>query len=192
MDIPDRHGDRGAGHSAGGTSRRACAYSALGTGVSSPSLAPCRTARRSATMTISPGSSSHPERFRLPPAFAIPAEKPPGTFRIFIVGESAAVGVPEPSYSFGRYLEVMLRDRFPSTRFEVINTAITSVNSHVLLPAVRDLARRNGDLFIMYIGNNEVVGPYGAGTTLTRPGGSLALIRAGILPQLHAAWAIFR
>jgi hypothetical protein len=32
----------------------------------------------------------------------------------------------------------------------------------------------------MYIGNNEVVGPYGAGTTLTRQGGNLALIRAGI------------
>jgi tetratricopeptide (TPR) repeat protein len=121
-----------------------------------------------------------PGTFRLPPAFAIPAEKPPGTFRIFIVGESAAVGVPEPSYSFGRYMEVMLRDRFPSARFEVINTAITSVNSHVLLPAVRDLARRDGDLFVLYIGNNEVVGPYGAGTTLTRPGGNLALIRTGI------------
>jgi tetratricopeptide (TPR) repeat protein len=121
-----------------------------------------------------------PGAFRLPPAFAIPAEKPPGTFRIFIVGESAVVGVPEPSYAFGRYLEVMLRDRFPSVHFEVINTAITSVNSHVLLPAVRDLAHRDGDLFIMYIGNNEVVGPYGAGTTLTRQGGSLALIRASI------------
>jgi tetratricopeptide (TPR) repeat protein len=122
-----------------------------------------------------------PGLFRLPPAFAIPAEKPPGAFRIFIVGESAAVGIPEPSYAFGRYLEVMLRDGFPSEHFEVINTAITSVNSHVLLPAVRDLARRDGDLFILYIGNNEVVGPYGAGTTLTRPGGSLALIRASIL-----------
>ena len=121
-----------------------------------------------------------PGVFRLPQAFAIPADKPPGTFRIFIVGELAAVGIPEPSYSFARYLEVMLRDRFPSTRFEVINTAITSVNSHVLLPAVRDLRRRDGDLFIMYIGNNEVVGPYGAGTTLTRQGGSLPLIRAGI------------
>lgn len=121
-----------------------------------------------------------PGLFRLPPAFAMPAEKQAGTFRIFVVGKSAAVGIPEPAYSFGRYLEVMLRDRFPSVHFEVVNTAITSVNSHVLLPAVRDLARRDGDLFILYIGNNEVVGPYGGGTTLTRQGGSLALIRAGI------------
>lgn len=121
-----------------------------------------------------------PGAFRLPPAFAIPAQKPPGSFRIFIVGESAAQGDPEPAYSFGRYLEVMLRERFPTIRFEVVNTGIAAVNSHVLLPAVRNLARRDGDLFVLYIGNNEVVGPYGAGTTLTRRGGSLGVIRAGI------------
>ena len=92
----------------------------------------------------------------------------------------AAQGDPEPAYAFGRYLEVMLRERFPTVRFEVINTGIAAVNSHVLLPAVRDLAGHNPDLFIFYIGNNEVVGPYGAGTALTRPGGSLALIRGAI------------
>jgi hypothetical protein len=65
--------------------------------------------------------------------------------------------------------------------FEVINTGITAVNSHVLLPAVRDLAQHKGDLFVLHIGNNEVVGPYGAGTTLTHPGMSLPVIRASIL-----------
>jgi hypothetical protein len=54
-----------------------------------------------------------PGAFRLPPAFAIPAEKPPGTFRIFVVGESAAQGDPEPSYAFARYLEVMRRHQLP-------------------------------------------------------------------------------
>ena len=121
-----------------------------------------------------------PGAFRLPPAFAIPAEKRPGTFRIFIVGESAAQGDPEPSYGFARYLEVMLRERVPATNFEVINTGITAINSHVLLPVTRDLAHRQGDLFVLYIGNNEVVGPFGPQTTLTAHGSSLALIRAGI------------
>jgi tetratricopeptide (TPR) repeat protein len=121
-----------------------------------------------------------PGAFRLPPSFAIPAEKRPGTFRIFVVGESAAQGDPEPSYGFARYLEVMLRERFPSASFEVINTGITAINSHVLLPITRDLSRRQGDLFVLYIGNNEVVGPYGAGTTLTSRGSSLPLIRATI------------
>jgi len=121
-----------------------------------------------------------PGAFRLPSSFAIPAEKPAGTFRIFIVGESAAQGVPEPAYAFSRYLEAMLRDHFPMVRFEVINASITATNSHVLLPVVRDLAQREGDLFVLYIGNNEVVGPYGAGTTLTRQAGNLTLIRAAI------------
>jgi tetratricopeptide (TPR) repeat protein len=121
-----------------------------------------------------------PGLFRLPYSFAIPAEKRPGTFRIFIVGESAAQGVPEPSYGFARYLEVMLRDRFPSMTFEVVNTGISSINSHVLLPIARDLARRGADLFVLYIGNNEVVGPYGPQTTLTPRASSLRLIRTGI------------
>jgi len=121
-----------------------------------------------------------PGAFRLPPAFAIPAEKRPGTFRIFIVGESAAQGDPEPSYGFARHLEVMLRERFPAVNFEVINTGITAVNSHVLLPVTRDLAQRQGDLFVLYIGNNEVVGPFGPQSALTAHGSSLALIRAGI------------
>jgi tetratricopeptide (TPR) repeat protein len=121
-----------------------------------------------------------PGAFRLPPAFAIPADKPRRTFRIFVVGESAAQGDPEPSYAFARYLEVMLRDRFPAVTFEVVNTGITAINSHVLLPVARALARRQGDLFVLYIGNNEVVGPFGAGTTLTPRGSSLPLIQAGI------------
>ena len=41
------------------------------------------------------------------------AEKPKGTFRIFVLGESAAMGDPDPAYAFSRYLEVMLRQRFP-------------------------------------------------------------------------------
>jgi tetratricopeptide (TPR) repeat protein len=121
-----------------------------------------------------------PGAFRLPPSFAIQDEKPRNAFRIFIVGESAAQGDPDPSYSFGRHLEAMLRIRFPGVRFEVVNTAITAVNSHVLLPAVRDLARRQGDLFIVYAGNNEVVGPFGAGTSLTHRTSRLWLARAAI------------
>ncbi len=118
--------------------------------------------------------------FRLPYAFAIPAEKAPAAFRIFVVGESAAQGVPEPSYGFARYLEVMLRDRFPAVTFEVVNTSISSINSHVLLPVARDLARHQPDLFVLYIGNNEVVGPFGPQTSLTPRASSVPLIRAGI------------
>jgi tetratricopeptide (TPR) repeat protein len=131
-----------------------------------------------------------PGAFRLPAAFAIPAEKGPATFRIFVVGESAAQGDPEPAYGFARYLEVMLRERFPTEHFEIINTGITAVNSHVLLPAVRDLANHNGDLFVLYMGNNEVVGPFGPENPLSASDTSLAVIRLGIFLRSTRLWQL--
>ncbi len=118
---------------------------------------------------------------RAPHPFAIPAGKAANTFRVFILGESAAYGDPDPAYGFGRYLEVMLRERFPGMKFEVINTAATAINSHVMLPIAKEMAEHQPDLFIIYAGNNEVVGPYGPGTVLTRPAMSLPIIRATIV-----------
>jgi tetratricopeptide (TPR) repeat protein len=121
-----------------------------------------------------------PGMIKTPQAYAIPAEKPPGTFRIFVLGESAAMGDPDPAYAFSRYLDVMLRERFPSMKFEVVNTGSVAINSHVLLPIAKGLAEQRPDVFIIYSGNNEVVGPYGPGTALTSSGMSLPLIRGSI------------
>jgi tetratricopeptide (TPR) repeat protein len=108
------------------------------------------------------------------------ARKPPGTIRIFVLGESAAEGTPEPACSFGRILEVMLRERWPGMRFQVVNAAMTAINSHVVREIARDCAPLEPDLFIIYMGNNEVVGPFGPGTILDPYSGSLAAIRAGL------------
>jgi tetratricopeptide (TPR) repeat protein len=121
-----------------------------------------------------------PGMIKTPQAYAIPVEKPQGTYRIFVLGESAAMGDPDPAYAFSRYLEVMLRERFPSTNFEVVNTGSVAINSHVLLPIAKGLAKQRPDLFIIYSGNNEVVGPYGPGTALTASGMSLPVIRSSI------------
>ena len=110
----------------------------------------------------------------------LPAEKGEDVYRIFILGGSAARGEPGMAFGFGRILEVMLRTRYPETRFEVVNTALTAINSHVVLPITRDCARHAPDLFIVCMGNNEVVGPYGAGTILRPYSPSLAVIRAGL------------
>jgi tetratricopeptide (TPR) repeat protein len=117
---------------------------------------------------------------RTPRPYAFPAEKVQGTYRIVVLGESAAFGDPDPAYGFSRYLEVMLREQFPGVKFEVINTGITAINSHVVLPIARDLARHQTDLFIIYAGNNEVVGPFGPGTVFTSSAMSLPVIRATI------------
>lgn len=116
-----------------------------------------------------------------PRLYAIPAKKSPGTYRIFVLGESAAMGDPDPAYGFSRYLEVMLRERFPSMNFEVVNTGSVAINSHVLLPIAKGLAGQRPDLFIIYSGNNETVGPYGPGTVLTTSGMSMPVVRGSIV-----------
>jgi len=110
-----------------------------------------------------------PQLVRWPEPFLMPAVKSPDTIRIFILGESAAMGDPQPACGASRYLEVMLRDRFPGKRFELINLGITAINSHVILPIARECARHDGDFWIVYMGNNEMVGPFGAATVFGAP-----------------------
>jgi tetratricopeptide (TPR) repeat protein len=94
--------------------------------------------------------------------FLIPKEKGSNTVRIFILGESAALGTPSPAFSFGRIIEVMLRRQYPEKRFEVFNAAMRGINSHVMRGIAADCARHEPDLFIVYAGNNELVGLHGA------------------------------
>jgi len=121
-----------------------------------------------------------PGMIKTPQVYAIPAVKPPKTYRIFVLGESAAMGDPDPAYAFSRYLDAMLEQRFPAIKFEVVNTSSVAINSHVLLPIARALGQQRPDVFIIYSGNNEVVGPYGPGTALTSSFMSLRLIRSSI------------
>jgi tetratricopeptide (TPR) repeat protein len=114
------------------------------------------------------------------PGLTFPKAKPPGSFRIFVLGGSAARGTPDQMFSFGRLLEVMLAKMYPEIRFEVFNAAMTAINSHVVLEIARDCAAYEPDLFIVYLGNNEVVGPFGPGTVFTAATPSLPLIRATI------------
>jgi tetratricopeptide (TPR) repeat protein len=120
------------------------------------------------------------EQVPQPLAMAFPKRKADGTYRVFVLGESAALGFPDPSTSFARVLEVMLRARYPETRFEVVNTAMTAINSHVALPIARHCARRQPDLFIVHLGNNEVVGPFGAAGVLGPFSPHLQLIRTNL------------
>ena len=117
---------------------------------------------------------------RTPLPMHLRAEKPAGTYRIVVVGGSAAQGYPDPAFSFSRYLEIMLRDRYPELRFEVANAAMTAANSHMMVPAARDCVKLKPDLLIVYMGNNEVVGPYGPGTVFAGPSPSLPAIRMGL------------
>jgi tetratricopeptide (TPR) repeat protein len=119
-----------------------------------------------------------PRLARLPNPISIPRVKPANTRRIFVFGESAAKGDPQPQFGFSRVLESLLSLRHPDARFEVVNTAMTAIDSHVILAAARDCAMADGDVWVVYMGNNEVVGPFGAGTVFGRQTPPLPLIRA--------------
>ena len=120
---------------------------------------------------------------RSPNPVAILADKPSGTYRIFLFGESAALGDPRPAYGVGRYLEALLRLRFPDTEFEVICVAMTAINSHAVLPIARECVNYKGDLWIVYMGNNEFVGPFGANTVFGEQVPPVSFIRGFLLLQ---------
>jgi tetratricopeptide (TPR) repeat protein len=117
---------------------------------------------------------------RTPGPVAFPAARPAGAYRLFVLGESAAQGFPDPATGFARILEVMLRDRYPGTPFEVVNTAVTAINTHAIRPIARECAGHRPDLFLAYLGNNEVVGPFGAAEVIGHHAPYLSLIRASL------------
>ncbi len=102
-----------------------------------------------------------PELVRRPVPFSLPIPKPAGTYRIFVLGSSAAMGDPEPSFSLARMLTTLLQRAYPHERFEVVNAGITAINSHVVRGIAEDCTALEPDLFVVYEGNNEVIGPFG-------------------------------
>jgi len=121
-----------------------------------------------------------PALARTPPAQRMAVKKSPDTYRIFVFGESAAMGDPDPSFGAWRYLQTLLRERYPGTDFEVICVAMTAINSHAILPIARECAQRDGDLWIIYMGNNEMVGPFGAGTVFGSRAPGTGLVRTSL------------
>ncbi|HYG21620.1 MAG TPA: tetratricopeptide repeat protein [Verrucomicrobiae bacterium] len=117
---------------------------------------------------------------RTPQPLWISEQKDSKTIRIFVFGESAAFGDPQPRFSVSRCIEALLSGRYPHTRFEVINTAMTGINSHVIVPIASDCADVDADIWVVYMGNNEVVGPFGAGTVFGPQVPPLPLIRSSI------------
>lgn len=108
-----------------------------------------------------------PELARNPAPISIARAKPQGVVRVAVLGESAAQGDPMLEYGLPRMLEKMLNAAAPTGRYEVVNAAMTAINSHVIIDIARDLAQAQPDVVVIYMGNNEVVGPYGPGTVFT-------------------------
>jgi tetratricopeptide (TPR) repeat protein len=105
-----------------------------------------------------------PKELSRTPEPCVIGPKSDSTIRIFVLGSSAAYGDPEPAYGFCRQLELLLNEHADGRSFEVVNAAMTAMNSHVVRRIARDCARHQPDLFLVWMGNNEVVGPYGPPT----------------------------
>jgi tetratricopeptide (TPR) repeat protein len=122
-----------------------------------------------------------PGNFDLRPLnFRMAAHKAPGAVRIVVLGESAAQGIPVPSFAFAPQVRAQLRANYPGKEFEVINTGIVAINSHVIYQIAREMARYEPDLFLVYMGNNEVVGPYGPGCAYLSQMPPLWVIRSSV------------
>jgi tetratricopeptide (TPR) repeat protein len=121
--------------------------------------------------------------------------KPADTVRIFLLGESAAKGYPQPrNLSMGSFLRAMLSDAWPGKTVEIIDLGTTAVASFPLVYMVRDALRFDPDLFIFYTGNNEFFGAYGTASINaagTLPPWALRLMRTArglALVQVLDGW----
>lgn len=96
-----------------------------------------------------------------------PREKPPGTFRVFVQGESTTAGFP---YGLGAALAGVLDQRlereYPDREIEVISTAMAAVNSYALVDFADEILAQQPDAVMIYVGHNEFLGILGVGSTM--------------------------
>jgi tetratricopeptide (TPR) repeat protein len=127
-------------------------------------------------------------RLREPYPLYVTRTPAPNTVRIVILGASAAQGDPEPAFSVARILETGLNLAYPMLRFECLNLAITAVNSHVVRRVAREARALAPHAVIVYLGNNEVIGPFGPTSSATLAGHLpprfVAAVRRSRLAQL--------
>ena len=138
-----------------------------------------------------------PTLARSPSPIVLDRHKPKDAFRVVVLGESAAQGDPAPEFGVARLLAPLLQANLATGKVEVINAAVTAINSPVILEIARDLPRMQPDLVVLYVGNNEVIGPYGPGTVFTRffdadwvPALAMRLSRLRLPQIMRLAWAL--
>lgn len=83
------------------------------------------------------------------------------TYRVVVLGSSAALGWYFADFSFSRYLEANLRAAYPDRDIEVISLAWFGMNSHVMRVVAEHMPQLDPDVLVVYTGNNEMTGPFG-------------------------------
>lgn len=100
-----------------------------------------------------------------PPIQLFLKDKPENGYRIFVLGGSSAAGFPfRNNASFPNILERALANTFPNKRVEVINLAMSAVNSYTLLDFADEVIEHSPDALLIYAGHNEFYGALGVGS----------------------------
>jgi len=113
-------------------------------------------------------------------------EKPNNGIRLFVQGGSTAAGYPYGlGASIASMLENRLRHSWPDKPVEVVNTALSAVNSYTLLDVADDIIAQQPDAVLIYAGHNEFVGIMGVGSNYRLAESPAATAVYLQLKQLH-------
>jgi tetratricopeptide (TPR) repeat protein len=92
-------------------------------------------------------------------------KKPDTCYRIFVMGCSTTRGFPyEMGVTFTRILYYRLQDVFPNKRIEVVNTAMSAINSFTQADFIDEILAMKPDAILIYTGHNEFYGALGVGS----------------------------
>ncbi|GAB3797889.1 hypothetical protein GCM10028819_17830 [Spirosoma humi] len=99
---------------------------------------------------------------------SFPQRKAEGTLRLFVLGESTTIGYPYMhNGSFHRWLHYRFLHTFPDKNIEIINLAMTAVNTYTVYGFAKELINYEPDAVLVYTGHNEYYGASGVGSTST-------------------------
>ena len=94
--------------------------------------------------------------------------KKENSYRVFVMGGSSAAGFPySPNGAFSRYIRKRLELLYPEKQIEVVNIAMSAINSYALRDMIPGVIDKEPDLIIIYAGHNEYYGALGVGSVET-------------------------
>lgn len=125
------------------------------------------------------------------PALSIEAnyflkDKPRDGIRIFVQGGSTAAGFPiGRDATIAAMLGFRLNQSFPERTVEVVDTAMSAVNSFMLLDFADEIIEQKPDAIVIYAGHNEYLGLFGVGSVYSGLGSRLATLSSFQLAPLR-------
>lgn len=89
-------------------------------------------------------------------------DKPKNGYRIFVIGSSTTAGFPYTTgVMFPRILQTRLQESYPEKHIEVVNAAMTAINSYAFQDRIDEILDAKADAVLIYGGHNEFYGGLG-------------------------------